>query len=164
MSPSEMKACGTCLQTMGIFEGLFASVYSPITDAAVDAIDAGEFVHDLWVRELVIDFAARYYDNLRASMLAQSTTQSWGRYYGLSDDCDVAGLRIAVFGIAVHLIVDLPHTLATISSTDIHKDDYDQFGHSIDRSQPSSHSESSGRLRHRVRKKFSQWILSGRLD
>lgn len=112
----------------GDIRGAFASVYSPITDAAVDSIDAGEFAHDLWVRELVIDFAARYYDNLRASMLAQSTTQSWGRYYQLSDNCDVAGLRIAVFGIAVHLIVDLPHTLATISSTDIHKDDYDKFG------------------------------------
>ena len=112
----------------GDIRGAFASVYSPITDAAVDAIDAGEFVNEEWVRELVIDFAARYYENLRASMLAQSTTQSWGRYYGLSDNCDVAGLRIAVFGIAVHLIVDLPHSLAEISTTSRYKEDYDQFG------------------------------------
>ena len=112
----------------GDIRGAFASVYSPITDAAVSSIDAGEFVNDQWVRELVIDFAARYYDNLRASMLAQSTTQSWGRYYGLSDNCNVAGLRIAVFGIAVHLIVDLPHSLADISTTTAYKEDYDKFG------------------------------------
>ena len=112
----------------GDIRGAFASVYSPITNAAVDAIDADEFVHDQWVRELVIDFASRYYQNLRASMISESTTQSWHRYYELSEDCSVAGLRVAVFGIAVHLIVDLPHTLATISSSEDHKDDYDKFG------------------------------------
>lgn len=112
----------------GDIRGAFASVYSPITDAAVESIEAGEFTHDQWVRELVIEFASRYYQNLRASILSGSTTQSWNRYYELSDDCNVAGLRVAVFGIAVHLIVDLPHTLATISSSEDHKEDYDKFG------------------------------------
>ena len=103
----------------GDIRGAFASVYSPITDAAVDAIDAGEFVNDLWVRELVIDFAARYYDNLRASMLAQDTTQSWGRLWA-EQQLRCGWIKIAVFGIAVHLIVDLPHK-QNISTTSGYK-------------------------------------------
>lgn len=112
----------------GDIRGVFASVYSPITDIAVDTIEAGTFTHDAWVRALVIRFSARYYENLRASLLNQSTTQSWGRYYELSEDCSVSGLRIGVFGIAVHLMVDLPHTLVEISSSLSHKDDFELFG------------------------------------
>ena len=44
----------------GDIRGAFASVYSPITDAAVDAIDAGEFVNDVGAR--TGDDFAGYYD------------------------------------------------------------------------------------------------------
>ncbi|MEC7986338.1 MAG: DUF5995 family protein [Myxococcota bacterium] len=112
----------------GDIRGAFSSVYSPITDTAVESIDAGTFEHDAWVRDLVIAFSARYYENLRASLLSQPTTQSWGRYYHLADDCSVNGLRVAAHGIVVHLIVDLPHTLVDIASTPEQKDDFDLFG------------------------------------
>ena len=77
---------------------------------------------------MVIAFSARYYVNLRASILSQPTTQSWGRYYELADDCTTSGLRVGAHGIAVHLIVDLPHTLVDITSTTEQKEDFEVFG------------------------------------
>ena len=112
----------------GDIRGAFASVYSPITNLAVESIEDEIFTHDIWVRDLVVAFSARYYHNLRASLLSQSTTQSWGRYYELSEDCSVNGLRIAAHGIVVHLIVDLPHTLVDIESSTDQKDDFELFG------------------------------------
>ena len=108
--------------------GAFAVMYRPITENALDSIYAQEFTHDLWTRELVIEFASRYFDNLRANLLAQPMTTYWQRYYNLSEDCSASPARIAAVGVTTHLLIDLPESLAAISSEPQHQDDYEYFG------------------------------------
>ena len=112
----------------GDIRGAFASVYSPITKRAVKSIARNTYTNSAWAEDLVVAFSKRYFNNLRASLLDQRTTQSWDRYYQLSEYCSVTPLRIGAQGILVHLIVDLPHTLVDISSTPEHKEDFDVFG------------------------------------
>ena len=112
----------------GDIRGAFASVYAPITERAVDTIYGNMYRHSVWAEDLVVAFSKRYFDNLRASLLDQHTTQSWGRYYELSKYCSVTPLRIGAQGIMVHLIVDLPHTLVDIQSSTEHQEDFNIFG------------------------------------
>lgn len=108
--------------------GLFATVYRPITNRAVQAIDAGRFDHDDWVRDLVVDFAGRYFDNLTWELRFTSPEWAWDRYYALAAKEDVSRLRVAAMGVVVHLIVDLPHSLTAIDTQEVHYDDFMLFG------------------------------------
>ena len=112
----------------GDLRGAFASVYSPITDSAVESVSRGDYEDNDWAEDLIVDFAGRYFDNLRLSMLDMRTTQSWDRYYELSQMCNVKPLRVAVHGVMVHLVVDLPHTLVAIETEEHMRQDYDDFG------------------------------------
>ena len=111
--------------------GTFPTVYRPITELAVASIEAGVFEHQAWTESLVISFAARYLDNLRGHLLAQEITNSWDRYYDLSFDCSSSPLRVGSVGIVVHLVVDLPKTLAEIETNSAHEDDFEAFGLSL---------------------------------
>ena len=108
--------------------GLFATVYRPITLRAVQAIDAGEFEHPDWTRELVVDFAARYLDQLETELEGRWVNWAWERYYALAAHEDVSLTRVATTGILVHLGYDLPYCLVAIDSQEIHKDDFYLFG------------------------------------
>lgn len=112
----------------GDIRGAFASVYSPITQRAVESISRNTYSDSAWAEDLVVAFSKRYFKNLRAALLDRRTTQSWDRYYQLSEYCSVTPLRIGAQGILVHLIVDLPHTLVDIGSSAAHKEDFDVFG------------------------------------
>ena len=115
----------------GDVRGTFPTVYRPITELAVESIEGGVFEHQTWTESLVISFAARYLDNLRGHLLAQEVTDSWARYYDLSFDCSSSPLRVGSVGIVVHLVVDLPKTLAEIETTPEHADDFEAFGLSL---------------------------------
>ena len=108
--------------------GLFASVYHPITQKAIQAIQNGSFENTQWTESLVLAFARRYFENLHEHLLGGDPTESWSRYYDLHTDCSVSHLRQAASGIAVHLIIDLPYTLEEIESTEEQYDDYYYFG------------------------------------
>ena len=109
--------------------GLFASVYHPITMRAIEDIQSGEYEHQQWAENLVMNFSKRYFWNLREHLLgSEEVTESWSRYYDLHTDCSVSNLRQAASGIAVHLIVDLPYTLEEIGSSEVHYDDFERFG------------------------------------
>ena len=111
--------------------GTFPTVYRPITELAVASIEDGVFEHQSWTEALVVSFAARYLDNLRGHLLATEITNSWSRYYDLSFDCSASPLRVGSVGIVVHLVVDLPKTLAEIESTEEHQADFETFGLSL---------------------------------
>ena len=65
---------------------------------------------------------------LRAHLLLGTTTNSWERYYDLSEDCTASPTRIAAAGVNTHLLIDLPESLAHISSDSTHKHDFEDFG------------------------------------
>ena len=108
--------------------GLFPTVYRPITIQAVSAIDAGAFEHDDWVRDLVVDFARRYLDNLALELDGTAPSWAWDRYYELAANDSVSRTRTAAMGIIVHLGVDLPHCLVEIDTQETHKEDFYLFG------------------------------------
>ena len=108
--------------------GLFASVYHPITQKAIQEIQNGSFANTTWTESLVLAFSRRYFENLREHLLGGEITEGWSRYYELHNDCSVSNLRQAASGIAVHLIIDLPYTLEEIGSSEEHYDDFYLFG------------------------------------
>ena len=75
--------------------GLFATVYRPITIQAIKAIDEGIFEHDAWVRDLVVDFAGRYLDNLALELDGAAPSWAWDRYYELAAHDSVSRTRTA---------------------------------------------------------------------
>ena len=108
--------------------GLFAVFYAPITQKGVDAVNNGMFVHTQWSQDLILDFAARYFENLRARLLDDTTTNSWKRYYDLAEDCTASPTRIAAAGVNTHLLIDLPESLAYVSSDTDQQEDFESFG------------------------------------
>ena len=112
----------------GDLRGAFASVYSPITNRAIASVQDEIYENNDWASDLIEYFAGRYFDNLRAALLGMETTQSWDRYYELSQVCSASPLRVAAHGIMVHLVVDLPHTLVDIETKEWMREDYDVFG------------------------------------
>lgn len=123
-----VDAVAAAFEACGDPRGLFPTVYRPITDRAVEAIEEGRFEHGDWVRDLVIDFASRYLDNLRDEILYTSPSWAWDRYYELAARDDVSLTRVAAMGIVVHLGVDLPWCLVEIGTEETHKDDFYLFG------------------------------------
>lgn len=123
-----IDAIATRFEACGDPRGLFPTVYRPITIQAVDAIDSGVFEHDVWVRDLVVDFARRYLDNLALELDATAPSWAWDRYYELAANDSVSRTRTAAMGIIVHLGVDLPHCLDDIGTQEIHKADFTLFG------------------------------------
>ncbi|MAA80651.1 MAG: hypothetical protein CL916_15450 [Deltaproteobacteria bacterium] len=108
--------------------GLFAVFYAPITQRGVAAVQSGQFAHSFWSQELMIDFAARYLDNLREHLLDGNVSNAWERYYDLTADCSASPTRVAAVGVNTHLLVDLPKSLASISSDASQQQDYENFG------------------------------------
>lgn len=112
----------------GDHRGLFAVFYAPITQQGVAAVQSGQFNYSFWAQELMIDFAARYLDNLREHLLDGDVSGSWERYYDLTADCSASPTRVAAVGVNTHLLVDLPKSLAAISSNANQQQDYENFG------------------------------------
>ena len=108
--------------------GLFATVYRLITNRAVESVDHGDYVHPVWARSLITEFARRYMANLHGHLTGGAVTGQWKKYYGLAQNCDVGRGRTLGVAIAVHLMVDLPKTLHLIDSQPEQREDFVVFG------------------------------------
>lgn len=108
--------------------GLFPTIYRPITLRAVEAIDAGEFEHADWARDLVIDFASRFFQQLEAELQGGEVNWQWNRYFELAADPKASLTRTVTTGIFSHIAVDLPYCLVAIGSQETHQDDFILFG------------------------------------
>lgn len=108
--------------------GLFAEVYKVITARAQKAVQSGTLEHEAWARAFIVDFAARYLDNLAAHLEDGEPNDGWKRYYDLAQMKNVSKTRIAVTGVVAHLTVDLPWCLVAIGTQEKHKKAYFAFG------------------------------------
>ena len=108
--------------------GMFSVVYRPITHRAIQAANEGAFEDAAWAERLIVAFASRYLDALHASMLGDDAASGWRRYDELAANDGVGGVRVAATGIAVHLLIDLPHALVEAKSRGAHASDFERFG------------------------------------
>ena len=120
-SASTFEACGDA-------RGLFATVYRPITEGAIEAIEEGQFQDEAWGRRLLVDFAQRYLVALVDELQGEKPSWAWDRYYELAANPDVSRTRVAATGMMAHLILDLPYCLSAIGTEESHRDDYFAFG------------------------------------
>ncbi len=125
---ARINRIATIFRTAEDPRGLFATVYRLITNRAVESVDAGDYEYPEWARKLIIEFARRYLRNLHEHLDGGETTGQWRKYYDLAQNCDVGRGRTLGVAIAVHLMVDLPRTLADIGSTPDQRDDFILFG------------------------------------
>ena len=118
----------------GLFEncsdpwGMFPTTYKYITARGIRGIEEGKFEDPGWAEDIILDFAGRYLENLQLALLNDEPSWAWARYYELADRSDVSKTRALLMAMSAHLLLDLPHSLAYIDSTEENKDDFFMFG------------------------------------
>ena len=108
--------------------GLFPTTYRRITARGIAAIENGDFADPEWAKRIIIDFANRYFENLYFVLTEDEPSWAWKQYYLLADNADVAKTRALIVAMSAHLMLDLPHCLVAIDSTEENKDDFFVFG------------------------------------
>ena len=108
--------------------GMFPTAYRHITRRIIQAIDGREIEDEQWGRDIVLDFAARYLENLEAALKGEQPSYAWEQYYYLADRQDVSRTRAVVVAMVAHLTLDLPYALVAIDSREDQKDDYFVLG------------------------------------
>lgn len=108
--------------------GAFSSLYRVITNQAVDSVRQGLYEDNVWASELVTDFGDLYLKNLHAHLRGQRVSAGWQRYYQLADNPNVTLERLASVGATVHLVIDMPDSLARIGTSPERKEDFMNFG------------------------------------
>lgn len=108
--------------------GMFPTTYKYITARGIRGIEEGNFEDPGWAEDIILDFAGRYLENLQLALLDDEPSWAWARYYELADRSDVSKTRALLMAMSAHLLLDLPHSLAYIDSTEENKDDFFMFG------------------------------------
>ncbi len=108
--------------------GMFPTVYTNITEQGIEAIESGQFEDRQWAEALIVDFGARYFESLNAVLTRGEPSWAWDRYYELADREDVSRTRSVMMAMSAHLLLDLPHSLAAVDTTEDHKEDFFRFG------------------------------------
>lgn len=108
--------------------GLFPTTYRRITARGLQAIENGEFEDEGWAQDIIVDFAGRYLENLQMALLGEQPSWAWEHYYYLADREDVSKTRAVLVAMCAHLMLDLPHSLVAIETTEANKNDFFVFG------------------------------------
>ena len=108
--------------------GLFPTTYKHITARGIQGIEDGSFEDEKWAEDIIVDFASRYMANLEAALTRGEPSWAWVRYYELADREDVSKTRSVLMAMNAHLLLDLPHSLAAIETTEENKEDFFYFG------------------------------------
>ena len=108
--------------------GMFPTTYRHITNRIIEAIENEEIEDQQWGRDIVLDFASRYMENLQLALYGEEPSYAWNQYYYLADHPEASRTRAVVIAMVAHLTLDLPHSLVAIDTTEDHKDDYFVLG------------------------------------
>ena len=108
--------------------GMFPTTYRHITARGIKGIEDGSFEDEQWAEDIIVDFAGRYMANLEAALTRGEPSWAWERYYELADRDDVSKTRSVLMAMNAHLLLDLPHSLAAIGTTEENKADFFYFG------------------------------------
>ena len=103
-----------------------------ITHHAHASVKEGTYSDNQWAEALlVIDFGELYLKNLHAHLQGRPTSAGWQRYYDLAADPGVSLERLVAIGATVHLVVDLPKSLARLDTPAERRDDFMHFGDTL---------------------------------
>jgi hypothetical protein len=108
--------------------GMFPTAYRHITRRIIQAIERREIEDEAWGRAIVLDFARRYFENLRAALLGQTPSYAWNHYYNLADNPDASRTRAVVVAMVAHLTLDLPYAMVAIDTVEDQRDDFFELG------------------------------------
>ena len=108
--------------------GLFPTTYRHITNRIIEAIEDKEIEDTQWGKDIVLDFASRYFENLQKALTNSEPSYAWAQYYYLADQGDVSRTRAVLVAMVAHLTLDLPYALVDIGTTEDHEDDYFVLG------------------------------------
>ena len=108
--------------------GAFSALYRVITNQAVASVRDGLYQDNEWAGELVTDFGDLYLKNLHGHLTGGRVSNGWRRYYQLADNPNVSLERLASVGATIHLVVDLPDSVARIGTSPERKEDFMNFG------------------------------------
>ena len=111
--------------------GAFPALYKVITHHAHASVKQGIYGDNQWAKDLVIDFGELYLKNLHAHLQGRPTSAGWQRYYDLAADPGVSLERLVAIGATVHLVVDLPKSLARLETPAERRDDFMHFGDTL---------------------------------
>ena len=125
---NRINGVATLFEDCGDSWGLFPTTYRHITARGVRAVEEGSFEDEEWARAIIVDFAGRYLENLRLALQGEEPSWAWQRYYELADRDDVSKTRAVIVAMCAHLMLDLPHSMVAINTTEDNKDDFFMFG------------------------------------
>ena len=108
--------------------GAFPALYKVITHRAHASIDAQSYGDNAWASKLVTDFGDLYLKNLHAHLTGGNVSPGWQRYYTLAANPNASLERLVSVGATVHLVVDLPNSLARIGTPTERQEDFMHFG------------------------------------
>jgi hypothetical protein len=92
----------------------FNKLYLRITSSVLERLDDGRFADPQFLSRLDVEFAARYFDALRAwSDGSPSCPQTWSVLFGRICGPDCNPLPSAAAGVNAHINFDLPFALVT---------------------------------------------------
>jgi len=118
----------TLFEACGDPWGMFPTTYRHITNRIIEAIEDKEIEDTQWGKDIVLDFASRYFDNLQKALTNDEPSYAWAQYYYLADQDDVSRTRAVVVAMVAHLTLDLPYAMVEIGTTEDHEDDYFVLG------------------------------------
>ena len=78
--------------------------------------------------QVTLSFLQIYLENLQDVLTEEEPSWAWRQYYLLADNPDVSKTRALVVAMSAHLMLDLPHSLVAIETTEENKEDYFVFG------------------------------------
>jgi len=108
--------------------GAFSALYRVITNHAVASVREDRYEDNAWGSDLIKDFGDLYLENLHGHLTGGRVSPGWRRYYQLADNPNVSLERVASIGATIHLVVDLPDSLARIGTSPERKEDFMLFG------------------------------------
>ena len=128
MTYSRIEGIADIFETCTDPWGMFPTTYRHITARGIQGIEDGSFEEPAWAEDIIVDFAGRYMANLEAVLTRGEPSWAWQRYYELADRDDVSRTRSVLMAMNAHLLLDLPHSLAAIGTTEENKQDFFYFG------------------------------------
>ena len=125
---------GLCVAGDGLkwFNGL----YLEVTQAVAARVAAGGFEDPAWMAALDVQFAALYFDALRAALSGGQAPGCWRAVLDRRNQTAMARIQFALAGVNAHINHDLPIALVNTGPAPVHGDahyrDYTAINDTLD--------------------------------
>jgi hypothetical protein len=102
----------------------FNWLYLAVTKAVGARVDSGDFTDPAWIAALDVQFAALYFDALRAQFTGAPPPGPWAIFFDRRSDDAIARIQFALAGVNAHINRDLPVAILNTGLEPIHGDSH----------------------------------------